>query len=70
VAAEVLSRSTRLHDRNTKLDHYARIGVQSYWLLNPVAPGSIEVRALALLGVVVGLVRAPARPRPDVPLAC
>jgi Uma2 family endonuclease len=46
LAAEILSRSTRLHDRNTKMDHYARLGVASYWLLNPVAPGSIEVREL------------------------
>ncbi len=46
LAVEVLSRSTRLHDRNTKLDHYARLGVPSYWLLNPVEPGGIEVREL------------------------
>ncbi|MGQ0630022.1 MAG: Uma2 family endonuclease [Sporichthyaceae bacterium] len=46
LAVEVLSRSTRLHDRNTKLDHYARLGVVSYWLLNPVEPGTIEVREL------------------------
>ncbi len=43
LAAEVLSRSTRLHDRNTKMTHYARIGVPSYWLLSPASPGSIEV---------------------------
>jgi Uma2 family endonuclease len=46
LAAEVISRSTRHHDRVTKLDHYARLGVPSYWLLNPVAPGSIEVHEL------------------------
>ncbi len=46
LAVEVLSRSTRLHDRNTKMTHYARLGVPSYWLLNPVEPGGIEVHEL------------------------
>jgi Uma2 family endonuclease len=35
MVAEVASRSTRLHDRNTKKAHYERLGVPSYWLLDP-----------------------------------
>jgi Uma2 family endonuclease len=43
LAAEVASRSTRLYDRNTKLAHYERLGVPSYWLLDPTGPGRIEI---------------------------
>jgi Uma2 family endonuclease len=43
LAAEVLSRSTQLGDRNTKKAHYERLGVPSYWLLDPVQPGGLEV---------------------------
>lgn len=38
LAVEVLSRSTALHDRNTEKAHYERMGVPSYWLLDPPAP--------------------------------
>lgn len=50
LAAEVLSPSTKLNDRNTKKAHYERIGVQAYWLLDPTAPGGIEVWELAADG--------------------
>jgi Uma2 family endonuclease len=46
LAVEALSPSTKLHDRNTKKAHYERIGVLSYWLLDPTEPGSIEVLEL------------------------
>ncbi|MEJ2871285.1 Uma2 family endonuclease [Actinomycetospora sp. OC33-EN08] len=46
LAAEVASRSTRLYDRNTKRAHYERLGVPSYWLLDPTGPGRIEVLEL------------------------
>jgi Uma2 family endonuclease len=39
LAVEVLSRTTRLKDRTLKKAHYERIGVASYWLLNPGIPG-------------------------------
>ena len=40
---ETLSPSTQLHDRNTKKAHYERMGVPSYWLLDPTAPGALAV---------------------------
>jgi Uma2 family endonuclease len=43
---ETLSRSTALLDRNTKKAHYARMGVHSYWLLDPTEPGALTVYAL------------------------
>jgi Uma2 family endonuclease len=43
MAAEVLSRSTQLHDGNTKKAHYERMGVPTYWLLDPTEPGSLTV---------------------------
>jgi Uma2 family endonuclease len=46
LAAEVASRSTRLHDRNTKKAHYERLGVPSYWVLDPDGAGAIEVLEL------------------------
>ena len=46
MAAEVASHSTRLHDRNTKKAHYERLGVSSYWLLDPDGPGVLEVLEL------------------------
>lgn len=46
LAVEVLSRSTQLGDRNTKKAHYQRLGVESYWLLDPVQPGGLEVHEL------------------------
>ncbi len=41
LAVEVLSRSTALHDRNTKKAFYERIGVPSYWILDPTEPGRL-----------------------------
>jgi hypothetical protein len=35
LVVETLSPSTQLHDRNTKKAHYERMGVPSYWLLDP-----------------------------------
>ncbi|MDN5861654.1 MAG: Uma2 family endonuclease [Pseudonocardia sp.] len=46
LVVETLSRSTALLDRNTKKAHYARMGVPSYWLLDPTAPGALTVFAL------------------------
>jgi len=46
MVGETLSRSTQLNDRNTKKAHYERLGVQSYWLLDPVQPGGLEVYEL------------------------
>lgn len=46
LAVETLSRSTQLNDRNTKKAHYERLGVPSYWLLDPVQPGGLEVYEL------------------------
>ncbi len=46
LAVEALSRSTQLGDRNTKKAHYERQGVPSYWLLDPVQPGGLEVYEL------------------------
>jgi Uma2 family endonuclease len=46
LAVETLSPSTQLYDRNTKLAHYQRLGVESYWLLNPVQPGGLEAHQL------------------------
>jgi rfaE bifunctional protein nucleotidyltransferase chain/domain len=40
---ETLSPSTALHDRNTKKAHYERMGVPSYWLLDPTEPGALTV---------------------------
>ena len=46
LAVEVLSHSTRLKDRNLKKAHYERIGVASYWILDPAEPGALDgVRA-------------------------
>lgn len=38
LAVEVLSPSTALHDLNTKKAVYERIGVPSYWLIDPDQP--------------------------------
>ncbi|MGH3985290.1 MAG: Uma2 family endonuclease [Pseudonocardiaceae bacterium] len=46
LVVEVLSRSTALNDRNTKKAHYERLGVQSYWLLDPVQSGGLEAYEL------------------------
>ncbi|MGH3588481.1 MAG: Uma2 family endonuclease [Pseudonocardia sp.] len=41
LAVEVLSHSTALQDRHTKKAHYERIGVTSYWVLDPAEPGAL-----------------------------
>jgi Uma2 family endonuclease len=41
LVVETLSPSTALHDRNTKKAHYERMGVPSYWLLDPTGPGAL-----------------------------
>ncbi|MGH3697451.1 MAG: Uma2 family endonuclease [Pseudonocardiaceae bacterium] len=46
LVVETLSRSTQLNDRHTKKAHYERLGVPSYWLLNPAQPGGLEVHEL------------------------
>ena len=46
MVAEVASRSTALHDRNTKKAHYERLGVASYWLLDPGPTGTVEILEL------------------------
>lgn len=46
LVVETLSRSTALMDRNTKRAHYARMGVRSYWLLDPTSSGALTVFAL------------------------
>lgn len=47
LAVEVASRSSALHDRNTKKAHYERMGVPSYWLLDPTEPGRLTAFELA-----------------------
>jgi Uma2 family endonuclease len=46
LVAEVLSRSTRLKDRHFKKAHYERLGVATYWILDPSDPGGLEVYEL------------------------
>jgi Uma2 family endonuclease len=58
LAAEVASRSTRLHDRNTKKAHYERLGVPSYWLLDPDGVGELEVLELDARGRYATVARA------------
>jgi Uma2 family endonuclease len=43
LVVETLSPTTALHDRNTKKAHYERMGVPSYWLLDPTDPGVLTV---------------------------
>src|SRR6185437_13534520 len=43
LVVETLSPTTQLHDRNTKKAHYERMGVPSYWLLDPTAAGALTV---------------------------
>ena len=47
LAVEVLSRSTRLVDLNLKRAAFARLGVPSYWLLDP-EPAAPSITALEL----------------------
>lgn len=46
LAVETLSRSTKLKDRTLKKAHYERLGVASYWILDPSDPGGLEVYEL------------------------
>jgi Uma2 family endonuclease len=41
LAVEVLSPSTRLYDLNTKRFAYEKMGVASYWVVDPTDPGSL-----------------------------
>jgi Uma2 family endonuclease len=41
LAVEVLSPSTRLYDLNTKRSAYEKMGVRSYWIVDPTAPGTL-----------------------------
>ena len=43
LAVEVLSPSTRLYDLNTKRSAYEKMGVASYWIVDPTAPGVLTV---------------------------
>ncbi|WP_294159992.1 Uma2 family endonuclease [uncultured Selenomonas sp.] len=42
LVVEVLSPSTRKHDRGAKMRHYAAAGVREYWIVDPLAE-SVEV---------------------------
>jgi Uma2 family endonuclease len=37
LAVEVISRSSRTHDREFKLEKYAAVGIPSYWIIDPLA---------------------------------
>ena len=41
LAVEVLSPSTRLYDLNTKRSAYEKMGVPSYWIVDPTEPGAL-----------------------------
>ncbi len=43
LAVEVLSASTALNDLNNKKAAYERMGVASYWVLDPQPPGALTV---------------------------
>lgn len=43
LAVEVLSASTALNDLNNKKAAYERMGVASYWVLDPEPPGALTV---------------------------
>lgn len=42
LVVEVLSPSTRKHDRGPKMQHYAAAGVKEYWIVDPLAE-AVEV---------------------------
>lgn len=44
-AAEILSPSSTAHDRETKVQLYARRGVREYWIIDPDA-NTVEIRLL------------------------
>lgn len=41
LAVEVLSPSTALHDRNSKMAAYERLGVACYWVIDPQVPSLV-----------------------------
>ena len=43
LAVEILSASTALNDLNNKKAAYERMGVASYWVLDPESPGTLTV---------------------------
>ena len=47
LAVELLSPSTRLYDRNTKMAAYERMGVGSYWLVDSEPPGRLTAAGRA-----------------------
>jgi len=51
LAVEVLSPSTRLYDLNTKRSAYEKMGVASYWIVDPVEPGALTAFELDEEGV-------------------
>lgn len=55
LAVEALSPSTRLFDLNLKRAHYERIGVPSYWVLDPNEPGVLKVFELGSDGRYVDI---------------
>jgi len=50
LAVEAASPSTALHDRNTKKAFYERVGVTSYWLLDPTGDGALTAFELTRTG--------------------
>ena len=50
LALEVLSPSTRLYDLNTKRSAYEKMGVPSYWVVDPTGRGALTVFELAPQG--------------------
>jgi Uma2 family endonuclease len=50
LAVEVLSPSTRLYDLNTKRFAYEKMGVASYWIVDPLARGALTVFELDVEG--------------------
>ncbi len=58
LAVEVVSPSSRTHDRVTKRDVYARLGIANYWLVESRQPGSIIALMLDPSGVYVSAAEA------------
>jgi Uma2 family endonuclease len=51
LAVEVLSSSTRLYDLNTKRFAYEKMGVPSYWIIDPTQPCAVTAFVLDDTGV-------------------
>jgi Uma2 family endonuclease len=64
-ACEVLSRSTRVHDRSEKLPIYAREGVQHVWLLDPIQRTLEVLRAHDDKWLIVAIHRGDVRVRAE-----